>query len=180
MQTVEVALRSWQESDARGLYEMCLDDTVRKSGICFYDSQEESLDTINFWKKDPGSKVITDRQNQAFMGFINLGDMNRYDGYMELEYAVDAVYRNQGCATQAVKRMLEYGFKEMHLSVIAAWVRSHNQASARVLEKCGFTLEGRLRKHARDKSDTLCYSILREEWEEQQAHGTVAPACNIQ
>ena len=82
MQTVEVALRSWQENDARGLYEMCLDDTVRKSGICFYDSPEESLDTINFWKKDPGSKVITDRQNQAFMGFINLCEMNRYDGYM--------------------------------------------------------------------------------------------------
>ena len=25
--------------------------------------------------------------------------------------------------------------------------------------------ERRLRKHARDKSDTLCYSLLREEWE---------------
>ena len=61
--------------------------------------------------------------------------MNRYDGYMEMEYA------------------------------IAAWVRSHNKESIRVLEKCSFTFEGRLRKHARNKSDTLCYSILREEWE---------------
>lgn len=35
----------------------------------------------------------------------------------------------------------------------------------RVLEKCSFTFEGRLRKRARDKSDTLCYSILRENCE---------------
>lgn len=41
----------------------------------------------------------------------------------------------------------------------------HNKESIRVLEKCSFTFEGRLRKHARDKSDTLCYSVLREEWE---------------
>ena len=30
----------------------------------------------------------------------------------------------------------------------------------------GFLLElVRIRKHARDKSDTICYSMLREEWE---------------
>ncbi len=60
--------------------------------------------------------------------------------------------------------MLEHGFYEMNASVIAAWVRSHNESSVHVLEKCSFVLEGRLRKHARDKSDTLCYSILKEEW----------------
>ncbi len=27
-----------------------------------------------------------------------------------------------------------------------------------------------MRKHARDKSDTLCYSILREEWEENNVY----------
>ena len=109
--------------------------------------------------------MIANRKNGSFIGFINLGDMSRYDGYMEMEYAIATEYRNSGCATQAVKQMLEYGFKEMNLSVIAAWVRSHNLASISVLEKCSFAFEGRLRKHARDKSDTLCYSVLREEWE---------------
>lgn len=99
------------------------------------------------------------------MGFINLSDMNRYDGYMELEYAIAKKYRNKGYATQALKRMVDYGFAEMNLLVIAAWVRSHNQNSARVLEKCSFSFEGRLRKHARDQSDTLCYSLLKEDWE---------------
>ena len=161
----DLILRNWQERDAKALYEMCCDEILRKSGIHFYASVIESQDAIHSWKNNKGFKVIADRRNDSFIGFISLGDMNRYDGYMEMEYAIAAEYRNKGYATQAVKQMLDYGFKEMNLSVIAAWVRSHNQGSMRVLEKCLFTLEGKLRKHARDKSDTMCYSILREEWE---------------
>ena len=90
--------------------------------------------------------------------------MNRYNGYKELEYKISSNYQNQGYATEALKRMLAYAFDELELSVVAAWVRSHNKRSVRVLEKCGFIHEGTLRKHARDKSDTLCYSMLKEDW----------------
>jgi len=165
METKDLILKNWQDSDAKALYEMCLDETLRKSGIDFYNSITDSQNTIQCWKNGSGFKVIADKRNDNFIGFISLSDMNRYDGYMEIEYAIAAQYRNTGYAIQAVKRMLDYGFKEMNLSAIAAWVRSHNRASIRVLVKCSFTFEGRLRKHVRDKSDTLCYSILREEWE---------------
>ncbi|MCX4270042.1 MAG: GNAT family N-acetyltransferase [Lachnospiraceae bacterium] len=134
MEIKDLILRDWNECDAKALYEMCLDDILRKSGIEFYDSVMESQNTIRYWKNHEGFKVITDRENAIFIGFISLSDMNRYDGYMEMEYAIAAPYRNNGYATQAVKQMLEYGFKEMNLSAIAAWVRSHNQESARVLE----------------------------------------------
>ena len=165
MEAKDLILRNWQERDAKALYEMCGDKILRKSGIQFYASVIESQNVIHSQKNNKGFKVIADRRNDSFIGFISLGDMNRYDGYMEMEYAIAAEYRNKGYATQAVKQMLDYGFKEMNLSVIAAWVRSHNQKSIKVLEKCLFTLEGKLRKHSRDKSDTMCYSILREEWE---------------
>ncbi len=165
METRDLILRNWQDSDAKALYEMCLDETLRKSGIDFYNSITDSRNSIQCWKNNKGFKVIADKRNDNFIGFISLGDMNRYDGYMEIEYAVAARYRNNGYAMQAVKKMIDYGFKEMNLSAIAAWVRSHNKESIRVLEKCSFTFEGRLRNHARDKGDTLCYSILREEWE---------------
>ena len=165
METKDLILRNWRDSDAKALYEMCLDEALRKSGIDFYNSITDSQSAIQCWMNDSGFKVIADKRNDNFIGFISLGGMNRYDGYMEIEYAIAAPYRNNGYAIQAVKRMLDYGFKEMNLSVIAAWVRSHNRASISVLDKCSFTFEGRLRKHARDKSDTLCYSILKEDWE---------------
>ena len=75
-----------------------------------------------------------------------------------------ADYRRNGFGAEAVRGMLDFGFRKLDLSVIAAWVHAANIKSARVLEKCGFTLEGRLRRHGRDRGDTLCYSILSEEF----------------
>lgn len=168
METEHLILRNWQEGDASELYEMCLDSDLRKSGIHFFNSIAESHKTIEAWMKNNNFKAIVNKADGCLVGLISLGDMNRYDSYMELEYAIVPRYRNKGYAYEALNYMIDYGFKEQNISVIAAWVRSHNKASIRVLEKCLFTFEGRLRKHARDKSDTLCFSILREEWEQLQ------------
>jgi len=166
IETEHLILRNWQESDAPALYQMCRDEALLRSGVAFFESIQDAEEAIRFWEKDARFKAIILRENGKLIGFISLGDMNRYEGYVELEYAIAADYRKRGYATEAVKRMVDYGFSELDLAVIAAWVRSHNDESVRVLEKCAFTFEGRLRKHARDRSDTLCYSMLREEWED--------------
>ena len=168
IETEHLILRNWQESDAPALYQMCRDETFRRSGVAFFDSVQGTEEAIGFWAKDSRFKAIIHRESGELIGSISLGDMNRYEGYVELEYAIAADYRNRGYATEAVKCMVDYGFAELDLAVIAAWVRSHNRESIRVLEICGFTFEGRLRKHARDQSDTLCYSMLREEWADSQ------------
>ena len=167
IETTNLILRNWQDSDAPALYQLCQDDTLRKSGVTYIESIQSTQETLLSWAKDCRFKAIIHRQSGELIGFISLGDMNRYKGYAELEYAIAADYRNRGYATEAIKCMVDYGFSKLDLAVIAAWVRSHNIESVRVLEKCAFTLEGRLRKHARDQSDTLCYSILREEWEDK-------------
>ena len=120
METKDLLLRNWQDTDAEPLYEMCLDPALRASGIHFYDSVADSQNTIRYWKNNKGFQVIIDKRDFNFVGFINLSDMNRYDGYMELEYAIAKKYRNKGYATQAVKRMGESGFSEMNLLVSAA------------------------------------------------------------
>ena len=165
MESQRLILRDWQITDAPALYRICQDETLRRSGVAFFRSVSDAEEAIRFWAKESYFKAIIQRKSDELIGSISLGDMNRYEGYVELEYAIAADFRNRGYATEAVKCMVDYGFSELDLTVIAAWVRSHNTESVRVLEKCAFTLEGRLRKHARDRSDTLCYSMLREEWE---------------
>jgi len=49
--------------------------------------------------------------------------------------------------TAVVQRLCRHAFDEYGLAKITAHVFSHNPASARVLEKCGFQEEGFLRKH---------------------------------
>jgi RimJ/RimL family protein N-acetyltransferase len=59
----------------------------------------------------------------------------------------------------------EYSFSELGLIRITAHVFHFNAVSARVLEKAGFSLEGRLRKHYKKDGavfDGLLYAKIRE------------------
>lgn len=55
---------------------------------------------------NPVFKAIVSKDGRCLLGMICLSDMNRYDGYMELEYAITERYRNKGYATEAVNRMI--------------------------------------------------------------------------
>jgi ribosomal-protein-alanine N-acetyltransferase len=65
----------------------------------------------------------------------------------EVGYWLAKPYWGQGIMTAVVQRACQHAFEEFGLVKITAHVFSHNPASARVLEKCGFHEEGFLRKH---------------------------------
>lgn len=54
--------------------------------------------------------------------------------------------RSKGYGQQAVKLMLEYGFKYLGMERITANTLEINRGGQKSLEKCGFILEGRERK----------------------------------
>ncbi len=169
MMDPNIYFREMRPADALALYTMCKDEHLRRSGISHYESEDDALKMINSWREMPEHELfhraIIERSTESMVGLITLGDMNRYHGYYEIEYAIASEHRNKGYATLALREMLTLAFETHQAQVVAAWVRAHNEASVRVLEKCGLVFEGRLRKHARDKSDTLCYSITKEDWE---------------
>jgi RimJ/RimL family protein N-acetyltransferase len=57
--------------------------------------------------------------------------------------------------SEAVRAVVEYAFRTFDLEHVFAGLFAHNVASARVLEKAGFTLEGRLRRHMTKYGVTL-------------------------
>lgn len=65
----------------------------------------------------------------------------------ELGYWLAKSYWGKGLMTEAVKKVVEFGFAELGLIRITANIFDFNTGSARVLEKSGFQLEGHLRKH---------------------------------
>lgn len=168
IETKRLLLRCWQDEDAEELYKICLEPRLRLSGVSHTAILKKVESIIGSWKKNPEMRAVIHKDQLCLIGFILFGDMNRYAQYKELEYAIAANYRNNGYATEALMAMLEYMFSERDTEVAAAWVRSFNKECVRVLEKCHFTYEGTLRKHARDRGDTLCYSILKEEWIEHR------------
>lgn len=136
IETKRLMLRRWSEHDAQALYQLCLDPELRRSGIHWYESEEESGRILRHWKDNPEARAIVRREDQQLIGMISLEDMNRYPQYKELEYAIAAQERGNGYAVEAVEAMLRYAFLQRDISVVAAWVRAFNQPSVRVLQRC--------------------------------------------
>jgi RimJ/RimL family protein N-acetyltransferase len=63
-------------------------------------------------------------------------------GEVDLGYRLRRDYWGQGFATEAARACVEYGFSKLTLPKIVGLVEPENIASARVLEKAGFTLNG--------------------------------------
>ena len=70
--------------------------------------------------------------------------------------------------TEAVQAVLEYGFMELHLSLISVNHYAYNQRSRRVIEKCGFQYEGTIRQgvflYDGRVEDLCCYSLFLAEY----------------
>lgn len=86
--------------------------------------------------------------NGAAVGGIGVHpsqDVHRHSATMG--YWLGEEFWGRGIMTEVVTAMTDFCFHNFPLRRISAEVFSNNLASARVLEKAGFNLEGRLKKH---------------------------------
>jgi RimJ/RimL family protein N-acetyltransferase len=84
----------------------------------------------------------------------------------EIGYWLARPYWGQGIMTDAVGVYVRYAFDDLKLLRLTAHVLQFNVGSVRVLEKNGFKLEGRLRKHFRKEeklSDAYFFGLLKED-----------------
>lgn len=69
--------------------------------------------------------------------------------------------------TEASKAVIDFGFKNLMVDVITCCCYSFNNRSRRVIEKCGFKYEGRIRRCEErfdgEVMDIESFSLLREE-----------------
>jgi RimJ/RimL family protein N-acetyltransferase len=102
------------------------------------------------------------------IGDIALQDIDWKNRSCSLGYGLTKLeYRSKGYTTDAAKTILRYGFYNLGFERITSSTLEHNIGSQRVLEKCGFVLEGRERKaryFAQKRYDRLIYGLLRDEY----------------
>ncbi len=94
---------------------------------------------------------------------IELGD-DVHRRSMEIGYWLGEPYWGRGIATEAVIAITAYAFETFDINRIWAGVYAWNPASARVLEKAGYVLEGRLRNAITkdgETTDELIYAMVR-------------------
>lgn len=111
--------------------------------------------------------AIIEKESNELIGSIefNIRDVQNRIG--EIGYVIHPDYWGKGYASEVAKELIRFGFTQFNLHRIYATCDVRNIASAKVLEKCGLTLEGKMREDLllRDGwRDTYLFSILEHEW----------------
>jgi [ribosomal protein S5]-alanine N-acetyltransferase len=86
-------------------------------------------------------------------------DVHRHTA--EFGYWLGEEFWGRGLMSEIIPAFVDYCFKEFSLKRMFAMPHSSNPASARVLQKAGFVLEGRLHKHVIKEGqilDSLLYA----------------------
>jgi [ribosomal protein S5]-alanine N-acetyltransferase len=116
-----------------------------------------------------GARLAIDRASDGtFLGWITLTDWNPDFRSASLGYCLTEAAWGHGYATEAARGVLRWGFETLDLNRVQAEADTRNVASARVLEKVGFVLEGTLREDCvvnGDVSDSWVFGLLRREWQ---------------
>jgi ribosomal-protein-alanine N-acetyltransferase len=107
---------------------------------------------------------IFDAQGQVLVGALTLSNVRR--GVAQtgtLGYWIGFPHARKGYMTSAVRLTLDFAFRHLGLHRVEASCLPHNQASIRLLQKCGFEREGLARgylKIAGEWRDHLLFARL--------------------
>jgi len=135
-------------------------------------TMEQAQEIIDFYVP-PGEKsynrwVITLKTDKTPIGTCGFHKWDRHHHHAEIGYDLGPDYWHKGYMTEALRAVLDHGFKKMELNRIEAIVYPENTASLRLLKRLGFHQDGLLRQSFRqgDKyHDHLLLSLLKDEWQ---------------
>lgn len=171
LETERLILRGWERKDAKELYEYASNPNVGPAaGWKPHSSIQESRDIIDRIFRANMTWAIVHRATGRVIGSIGLEQDKIRTGIesRELGYSLSEDHWGEGIMTEAAGRVIAYAFEELALDVLMIRTSDNNRRSRRVIEKCGFTYEGTLRRAYRIYDGTLretrVYSMLCEEY----------------
>jgi RimJ/RimL family protein N-acetyltransferase len=166
-------VREWTEGDAAELVAQANDrrvsDHLRDAFPHPYGPEDARRFLALARERVPPSlfAIVADGRIAGGIGYVRYGDVERAGA--EVGYWLGVSHWGRGLATAALQALTDHAFGA-HADLRRLWAVpfATNPASARVLEKAGFTREGTLRqsavKHGR-VLDQWIYALVRDEWE---------------
>ncbi len=106
------------------------------------------------------------KKGNIFIGELGMTLASPKYRMAEIHYSILPEFWGKGFATEAVNKIIDFGFNELKLHRIEAGVATENLASIKVLEKVGMTKEGHKRKILPIRNqwkDNYHYAILDED-----------------
>lgn len=163
-----IKLRPITLADAEDMYEFKSDiETTRY----IYEPHQELTRTINsisnYYMKEPiGKYAIVLKETNKLIGVFEFR-VHEHNISGEIGYTLNSRYWSKGYMTEAGRLMLDLAFNVLQLERVFAEHDTNNEASGKVLQRLGMTLEGVLRKNRMFKGqlvNSAHYSMLKEEY----------------
>ena len=88
------------------------------------------------------SFAVVERASGSAVGGCTFKGPPDADGMVELAYGIDEPHRGRGFATEAARALTKFAFTSGAPRLVRAHTKRDNEASTRVLIKCGFNLVG--------------------------------------
>jgi RimJ/RimL family protein N-acetyltransferase len=154
-------IRPWAETDADSLVEHANNIKVARNLRDRFPHPYTKQDARDFLKfaagRDDQSNLAIEVDGTAVgaVGYVPGIDIERFSA--EIGYWLGEAFWGRGIATEAVGLVTGHAFARLNLLRLFALPFADNFASARVLEKAGYVLEGRL--HA----SSVKYGIPRDQ-----------------
>lgn len=148
IKTKDFILRPITLKDAQGYLECHQDNEAQRNFMFLPKNLREAKKEIKEGLNKENITWVIEVKGE-FAGFIHL-ELNKNPKYKHsavISYGIHQKFRGKGLATKSTKTVTDYGFNILKLKRISGICRTFNKASARVLEKAGYKLEGILRKN---------------------------------
>lgn len=154
----KIYLRTLEASDA----EQMLDLQLRNMDFFakYSSTRNEDFYTLKYQLEAINSNKVRQEKDEKYSFGIFLSSTDELIGSISLSeilrgslqscfigYTLDKPHNGKGYMTEAVRLLVDFGFKELKLHRIEAGVMPHNLGSIKVLEKAGFQKEGIARKN---------------------------------
>jgi ribosomal-protein-alanine N-acetyltransferase len=164
-------LRRWHVDDAASLVEHANNINVAKHLRDRFPHPYTARDAQLFLKAISNADLVTnfaiDVDGHAIggLGYVPGNDIERYSA--EVGYWIGETCWGRGIVTDALRLFTEHAFVKLRLLRLFALPFADNQASIRVLEKAGYSLEGILRascvKYGTARDQAL-YARVNPQW----------------
>lgn len=128
------------------------------------ESEREFYETVVCGDETVNLLIVAD---STPVGTISFNSIERESRRAELGYWIAPEHQQNGYGTDAVERIVTYGFDQLGFHKVEARVFGFNEPSQRLLESIGFTREGVLRDEVFVDGafhDAAWYGVLEDEW----------------
>jgi ribosomal-protein-alanine N-acetyltransferase len=147
--TARLFLRELKQDDAAEIFRLRSDSSVnefveRSRAVSLADAEEFIQKIIAIAESQEGIMwAITLIGDNKLIGTVCYWNIEPGKNKAELGYELLPEYQGKGIMTEAVEKVIAFGFEQMKLERTVAEPRGDNNRSIKLLEKMGFRLSGK-------------------------------------